>query len=54
MKTAIVVLADIETHEALGRAVNAMVTALDFKEAGDERATDLRRRGHALAARARR
>ncbi|MBW3605117.1 MAG: hypothetical protein KY460_09455 [Actinobacteria bacterium] len=36
MKIAIVVLADIETHEALGRAVNAMVTALDCKEAGDD------------------
>jgi hypothetical protein len=36
MKTAIVVLADIETHEALGRTVNAMVTALDCKEAGDD------------------
>ena len=36
MKAAIVVLADTETHEALGRAVNAMVTALDFKEAGDD------------------
>ena len=36
MKAAIVVLADTETHEALGRAVNAMVTALDFKESGDD------------------
>ena len=36
MKAAIVVLADIGTHEALGRAVNAMVTALDFKESGDD------------------
>lgn len=36
MKVAIVVLADTETHEDLGRAVNAMVTALDFKEAGDD------------------
>ncbi len=36
MKVAIVVLADTETHEDLGRAVNAMVTALDFKDAGDE------------------
>lgn len=36
MKIAIVVLADTETHEDLGRVVNAMVTALDFKEAGDD------------------
>lgn len=36
MKAAIVVLADTETHQDLGRVVNAMVAALDFKEAGDD------------------
>jgi hypothetical protein len=35
-KAALVVLADTETHEDLGRLANALVTAEDFKEAGDE------------------
>ncbi len=35
-KVAIVVLADTETHEALGRAVNALISAREFIEAGDE------------------
>jgi hypothetical protein len=35
-KVAIVLLADTETHEALGRMANALTTATDFKEAGDE------------------
>ena len=35
-KIAIVVLADIETHEDLARVTNAMMTAREFKEAGDE------------------
>jgi hypothetical protein len=34
-KIAIVVLAEIETHEGLGRVVNALQTAREFKEAGD-------------------
>lgn len=34
-KAAVVVLADIETHEGLGRVVNAMETAKEFKENGD-------------------
>lgn len=36
MKVATVVLADTETHEALGRVVNAMVGVLELKEAGDD------------------
>ncbi|MCI0509999.1 DsrE family protein [Chromohalobacter sp.] len=36
MKAAIVVLADTETHEALGRAVNALEAVKEFKEAGDD------------------
>lgn len=36
MKVAMVVLADNETHEGLGRVVNAMVGAQELKEAGDE------------------
>lgn len=36
MKAAIVVLADNETHEGLGRVVNAMVTTREFQEAGDD------------------
>lgn len=36
MKTAIVVLADNESHEGLGRVVNAMVTVREMKEAGDD------------------
>lgn len=35
-KVAVVVLADIETHEDLARVTNAMMTAREFKEAGDE------------------
>ena len=35
-KVAIVVLADTETHEALGRMVNALEAVKEFKEAGDE------------------
>lgn len=36
MKVAIVVLADTESHEALGRVVNALETVKEFKEAGDD------------------
>ncbi|MDP8930416.1 MAG: hypothetical protein M3O70_18070 [Actinomycetota bacterium] len=36
MKVATVVLADTDSHEALGRVVNAMVGVLEFKEAGDD------------------
>lgn len=36
MKAAFVVLADKETHEGLGRVVNAMVGVQEMKEAGDE------------------
>lgn len=35
-KIAILVLADTETHGDLGRAVNALEVAKEFKEAGDE------------------
>jgi hypothetical protein len=35
-KAALVVLADTETREGLGRVVNAMITAKELKEAGDE------------------
>lgn len=35
-KAAIVVLADTETHEHLGRIANALTSAKEFKEAGDE------------------
>lgn len=35
-KAAIVVLADTGTHEGMGRAVNALTSAKEFKEAGDE------------------
>ncbi len=35
-KLAVVVLADTETHADLGRVVNALEVAKDFKEAGDE------------------
>lgn len=35
-KIAIVVLADTETHGDLGRAVNALEVASEFKAAGDE------------------
>ncbi len=36
MKIAIIVLAGTETHEASGRVVNALETAKEFKEAGDD------------------
>ncbi|GMQ96761.1 MAG: hypothetical protein BMS9Abin15_0439 [Gammaproteobacteria bacterium] len=36
IKVAIVVLADTETHESLGRVVNAMEAVKEFSEAGDE------------------
>lgn len=36
MKTAIVVLADIETLEGLGRIANALTATQEFKEAGDD------------------
>lgn len=35
-KVAIVVLADSETHGDLGRVVNALGTAKEFKKAGDD------------------
>ena len=35
-KTAIIVLADTESLEALGRVANALTTAQEFKEAGDD------------------
>ncbi len=35
-KVAIVVLADTETHEGLGRVVNALEAAKEFKEAKDD------------------
>jgi hypothetical protein len=35
-KIAVVVLADTETHGDLGRAVNALEVAKEFKQAGDE------------------
>ncbi len=35
-KVAIVVLADTETHGDLGRAANALTSAKEFKQAGDE------------------
>lgn len=35
-KVAIVLLADTETHEALGRTANALTAATGFREAGDE------------------
>jgi hypothetical protein len=35
-RVAIVVLADTETHGDLGRVVNAMVAAKEFKGAGDD------------------
>jgi hypothetical protein len=37
-KAAAVVLADIETHEDLGRVVNTLETVKEFKDAGDEAA----------------
>ena len=36
LKVAIVVLADTETHGDLGRVVNALESAKEFKEAGDQ------------------
>lgn len=36
MKVAVVVLADTETHEDLGRAVNALVAVRDFMDGGDD------------------
>lgn len=36
MKAAIIVLADTESHADLGRVVNALQTAKEFDEAGDE------------------
>lgn len=36
MKVAVVVLADNETHEGLGRVVNAMVAVKEMKEEGDD------------------
>ena len=35
-KAAIVVLADTETHADLGRIANALTSAAEFKEAGEE------------------
>ena len=35
-KAAIVLLADTDTHEAMGRMANALTTAREFQEAGDE------------------
>lgn len=36
IKAAIVVLADTETHEALGRVVNALETAKEMKDEGED------------------
>ncbi len=36
IKIAIVILSEMETHQDLGRVVNALQTAREFKEAGDE------------------
>lgn len=36
MKVAVVVLADDESHEGLGRVVNAMVATRELQDAGDE------------------
>jgi hypothetical protein len=35
-KAAIVLMADTDTHADLGRAVNALMTAREFKEGGDD------------------
>jgi hypothetical protein len=35
-KAALVVLADTESRDGLGRVVNAMITAKELKESGDE------------------
>ena len=48
-KGAVVVLAGTEGREAIGRIANALVTAREFKEAGDEiRTDDVERAGVAL------
>lgn len=36
IKTAIIILADTETHEALGRVVNALETAKEMKDEGED------------------
>jgi hypothetical protein len=36
MKVAIIILAGTESHEGLGRLVNALETAKEMKEAGDD------------------
>lgn len=36
MKVAVIVLADNETHEGLGRVVNAMVATKEMQEAADD------------------
>lgn len=36
MKLAVIIFADIESHSDLGRAVNALVTAQEANECGDE------------------
>lgn len=36
MKVAIIVLADSERHEGLGRVVNAMIAASEMSDAGDD------------------
>jgi len=36
MKAAVLVLADTETHEDRGRTRNALETAKEFKDAGDD------------------
>jgi hypothetical protein len=36
IKIAIVILSEIEEHQDLGRVVNALQTAREFKDAGDE------------------
>ena len=33
---AIILLADTETHEGMGRMANALTTVKEFKEAGDD------------------
>ena len=35
-KAAIVLLADTDTHEGMGRMANALTTAKEFREAGDD------------------
>jgi hypothetical protein len=36
IKAAVLVLADVESHGDLGRIANALVTAKEFKQAGDD------------------